>query len=490
MSLMENAMKDYRIYWIWLAETLGYGSELAVKLVNAFGNASVVHGIAPDAIDSLEEGLLTDREVKKAKMLLESKDTSEAERILEDASKAGQRVLVPTDRDFPQNLLALRNAPMVLYVKGRLPEMNDTLCVSVVGTRTMSDAGRRNSYVMGYGLAAGGAIVVSGMALGCDGAALCGAVNAGGRTIAVLGCGVDVIYPKDHACLYDTILKNGAIVSEYPPGTRPIKYHFPQRNRIISGLSSGSVIVEGNSTSGALITAKHAIVQGRNVFAMPGEIGADGSEGVNELIKGGVFTALSAEDVLAEYEFIYPHCVNMKTYRRAMRKLDVESASADALARLRISSRGGKNYYGTSSYGGRDTISSVLPFASKPKAPRAKREDKKNADAPVSMGRMAESVKTSPKKKEPAAIPSETKHSTVLSREELDILEEINIKVYSLMKPDVPTLPDEIASAGMSVSDVMSSLAVLEIVGMVEAHPGGYFTRISEEDIVFDSNEA
>ncbi|MBR5448147.1 MAG: DNA-processing protein DprA, partial [Clostridia bacterium] len=334
---MENAMKDYRIYWIWLAETLGYGSELAVKLVNAFGNASVVHGIAPDAIDSLEEGLLTDREVKKAKMLLESKDTSEAERILEDASKTGQRVLVPTDRDFPQNLLALRNAPMVLYVKGRLPEMNDTLCVSVVGTRTMSDAGRRNSYAMGYGLAAGGAIVVSGMALGCDGAALCGAVNAGGRTIAVLGCGVDVIYPKDHACLYDTILKNGAIVSEYPPGTRPIKHHFPQRNRIISGLSSGSVIVEGNSTSGALITAKHAIVQGRNVFAMPGEIGADGSEGVNDLIRGGVFTALSAEDVLAEYEFIYPHCVNMKTYRRAMRKLDVESASADALARLRIS---------------------------------------------------------------------------------------------------------------------------------------------------------
>ncbi|MBQ6788565.1 MAG: DNA-processing protein DprA [Clostridia bacterium] len=483
-------MKDYRIYWIWLAETLGYGSELAVKLVNAFGNASVVYGIQPCDIDSLEEGVLTEREVKKAKLLLETKDLSEAERILEDAAKAGQRVLVPTDRDYPQNLTSLRNAPMVLYVKGRLPEMNDTLCVSVVGTRTMSEAGRRNSYAMGYGLAAGGAIVVSGMALGCDGAALCGAVNGGGRTVAVLGCGVDVIYPKDHACLYDTILKNGAIVSEYPPGTRPIKYHFPQRNRIISGLSSGSVIVEGNLTSGALITAKHAIVQGRNVFAMPGEVGAENSAGVNELIKSGVFTALSAEDVLAEYEFIYPHCVNMKTYRRAMRKLDVEAESADATAKLRVSSRGGKNFYGTSSYGGRDTLASVLPFASKPKAPKTKRSDRKNADAPVSMGRMAEPVKTSPRKEETLHAPAEERHTTTLNRAELDILEEINIKVYGMMKPDVPTLPDELASSGISVSDVMSSLAVLEIVGMVEAHPGGYFTRISEEDIVFDAGEA
>ncbi len=482
-------MKDYRIYWIWLAETLGYGSELAVKLVNAFGNASAVHGIDPSDIDSLKEGMFTDREAKKAKLLLENRDTSDAERILEEAAKAGQRVLVPTDRDYPHNLRSLRNAPMVLYVKGRLPEMNDVLCVSVVGTRTMSEAGRRNSYAMGYGLAAGGAIVVSGMALGCDGAALCGAVSGGGRTIAVLGCGVDVIYPKDHACLYDTILKNGAIVSEYPPGTRPIKHHFPQRNRIISGLSSGSVIVEGNCTSGALITAKHAIVQGRNVFAMPGEIGAPGSEGVNELIKSGVFTAISAEDVLVEYEFIYPHCVNMKTYRRAMRKLDVETESADALAKLRVSSRGGKNYYGTSSYGGRDSLSQVLPFTSKTKAPKVKRADKKNADAPVTMGRLAEPVKTSPKKDEMPKT-SEARHGTVLSRAELDILDEVNIKVYGMMKPDVPTLPDELASSGISVSDVMSSLAVLEIVGMVEAHPGGYFTRISEEDIVFDADEA
>lgn len=482
-------MKDYRIYWIWLAETLGYGSELAVKLVNAFGNASVVYGSGPDDIDGLEAGLLTDREVKKAKMLLESRDTAEAERILDATVKAGQRVLVPTDRDFPQNLLALRNAPMVLYVKGRLPQMNDTLCVSVVGTRTMSDAGRRNSYAMGYGLAAGGAIVVSGMALGCDGAALCGAVSAGGRAIAVLGCGVDVVYPKDHACLYETILKNGAIVSEYPPGTRPIKHHFPQRNRIISGLSSGSVIVEGNITSGALITAKHAMVQGRNVFAMPGEVGAPNSEGVNELIKSGVFTALSAGDVLAEYEFIYPHCVNMKTYRRVMRKLDVEAESADAISKLRVSSRGGKNYYGTSSYGGRDGFSSVLPFVSKPKASKVNRADKKNAAAPVSMGMKAEPVKTSRVKDEPIAKPAEADRSSPLSKAELDILEEVNIKVFNLMKPDVPTLPDELVSSGMNVSDIMSSLAVLEIVGMVEAHPGGYFTRISEEDIVFDASE-
>lgn len=477
-------MKDYRIYWIWLAERAGQASALAVKLINRYGNASSVYAASADDIERDLADSLSSREIGRARQILADKSTDTAERILEDATSLGQRVIVPTDEDYPRGLASLRNAPMVLYVMGTLPRMKDELCVAVVGTRTMSDSGRRNSYAMGYGLAAGGAVVVSGMALGCDGMALSGAISAGGRTVAVLGGGVDVIYPKDHAILYNTILKSGAIISEYPPGTRPSGYNFPVRNRIISGLSAGSVIVEASAGSGALITARHAINQGRNVFAVPGEVGLPGSEGTNDLIKNGAYVATCAEDVLSEYEFLYPHGISMRSYRRAMRNFEAEPSSEEAMARLRVSVRGGKNFYGTSAYGGRD-----MSFG-KAEAPKVKRKDKKNAGKSVALGDGAdEGVKVSRKANDPEHYTCAEKPQPASPREdriELDLLEEINIKVYNMMKPDVPMIPDELVGSGLSVSDVLSSLSMLELAGAVESHPGGYFVRLSQEDITFD----
>ncbi len=487
---MGDFMKDYRIYWIWLAEAARQGSYIAVKLINIFGNAASVYNATPEDVEREGAGELSDYELKKAKSIISDKNTDEASRILEDALKLGQRVIVPTDGDFPKSVASLRNAPLVLYVKGKLPKMNDNLCVSVVGTRTMSDSGRRNAYAIGYGLGAGGAVVVSGMALGCDGMALCGAIDAGAKTVAVLGGGVDVVYPKDHMQLYNLILKNGAVISEYPPGTRPIGYHFPVRNRIISGLCAGSVVVEAPENSGALITAKHAICQGRNVFAVPGEVGISGSGGTNALLKSGVYVATSAEDILAEYEFIYPHSVSLKACRRALRKFDAEAASSDAMARVRVSSRGGNNYYGVSAYGGKNVL---FGKSEAPKTGKVKRSDKKNADNKVSMGDMAENsvkvigedvVPSSGTEKSRETLPSKKQRQI-----EAELLDEINIKVYNMMKPDVPMIPDELTEGGVAVSDVLSSLSMLELAGAVEAHPGGYFVRISEEEIVFDSSE-
>jgi len=507
MRLNGDIMRDYRIYWIWLAENAGQGSIIAVKLVNAFGNASAVYAASVGDVEKVCGGVLTTREMTQAKKILSDKNMDEAERIFESAVNLGQRIVVPTDEDYPRSLAALRNAPLVLYVMGEIPKWNRDLCISVVGTRTMSDSGRRNSYAVGYGLAAGGAVVVSGMALGCDGMALCGAMGAGGKTVAVLGGGVDVVYPKDHRELYNTILKSGAVISEYPPGTEPKGYHFPIRNRIISGLSAGSVVIEADSKSGALITARHAICQGRNVFAVPGEVGLPGSEGTNSLIKNGAFVVTSAEDVLAEYEFIYPHSVSMRSYHRAMRNFEADTSSEEAMARLRITAKGGKNYYGVSAYGGKS--GSFNKTESVKKAPSPKRRDKKNADSSVKLGVPTDEIKSKlpdnavgegkkPLKntadkavKEKIAL--ETAASAPNAREnriDIDLLDEINIRVYNRMIPDVPMIPDELVSDGLSVSDVLSSLSLLELAGAVESHPGGYFLRASADDITFDGEES
>lgn len=493
-------MKDYRIYWIWLAERAGHGSPLAVKLINIFGNAYSVYSADADRIDSLTHGELTDREAARAKRIISDKSTEEAERILADAESLGQRVIVPTDKDYPVGLTSLRNAPMALYMYGSMPKLEDRLAISVVGTRTMSDSGRRSSYAMGYGLAGAGAVVVSGMALGCDGMALCGALDAGGKTVAVLGGGVDVVYPRDHEMLYTSILKKGAVISEYPPRTRPKGSHFPVRNRIISGISSGSVIIEAQEGSGALITARHALNQGRNVFAVPGDVGDSRSFGTNELIKNGVYVATSACDVIAEYEFIYPHCASMTACKRALRRLDAEVDSEEAMERLRISKRGGEAYHGGASYGGK----SDRLAASKTKT-RVARGDIKNSERTVPMGdaveesvlvvQSAESdlkVKSGngAKAKGTDSAPDAAAGKARDSRIEVDLLDELNIKVYNMMTPDVPTNPDELASRGIRIGDVLSSLSLLEIAGAVEASPGGYFTRISDEEISFDPEAA
>jgi len=470
-------MKDYRLYWIWLAESAGYGSKTAASLVNVFGNAAAVYMADAAELDTRAHGMNA-RELAKAKRILADKDLSTAERILEDVTRLGQRVIVPTDADYPKSLRALRDAPMVLYVLGNLPRLNDEPSVAVVGTRTMSDSGRRNAYGIGYGLAAAGVVVVSGMALGIDGMAQCGAISAGGVTVAVLGGGVDVIYPRDHENLYNTILRRGAVISEYPPSTRPAGYNFPKRNRIISGITAGTVVVEADAKSGALITARHAIYQGRHLFAVPGDVSSVGAEGTNSLIKNGAVMTTCAEDVLSEYEFLYPHSISMKAYFRAMRGLELEESSAEAMARLRITGRDGDKQYGKGSFGGKSKrTDKKVP----PKAPKVKSSDKKRAEKEVSFGPEVAPTVT---EADTTVVPS-----TVHQRIELDLLDEVNIKVYNLMKPDVPMIPDELVRAELPISEVLSSLSMLELAGAVESGAGGYFLRRSSDDISFDMAE-
>ena len=207
--------------------------------------------------------------------------------------------------------MRLRNIfepPCLLYVKGSLPTIDEEVAVAMVGTRRASPYGIETAEKLAYGLCRQGAVVISGAAAGVDSASHRGALRAGGRTIAVLGNGLDVVYPAENEWLYRDIAASGALISEYPPGTAAEAWHFPARNRIISALSLGTIVVEAPEKSGALITANTALEQGRDVFAVPGPIDAPLSRGCNRLIADGAAALITDSwDVLREYEAMYPH---------------------------------------------------------------------------------------------------------------------------------------------------------------------------------------
>ena len=454
-------MKDDRLYWVWLAESFGKGSALAVKLINIFGSAEKVFSASPEAVNDKETPTLSAKEAERTRYILRSKNLAAAEEIAARAEAHGQRIVTPADEDFPKSLLNLRDAPMALYVLGKMPHFDRELSVSVVGTRTMTDYGRDAAFSIGYGLGAGGAVVVSGMALGADSMAMTGAIMAGGATVAVMGGGADVIYPKDHKDLYYTILKNGCVISEHPPETPIAGHHFPVRNRIISGLSPATVVIEADEGSGALITARHAAYQGRTVFAVPGQIGTAGSGGTNGLLKEGALIATSAEDILSEYEFTFPRTVSVKAAHAALRDVDVSTYAAESMERLRVMARGRNNYYGTSVYGG-------------------KGHGQKKITPPVGDVKMGDEAPETPgfvKVKRDPPPPEDGSPRRI----DFDMLDEINMKVYELMTPDVPVAPDELVRPDLPISDVLSSLSLLEIAGAVEAGAGGYFLRRSSD---------
>ena len=220
--------------------------------------------------------------------------------------KAGIRVVTRADEDYPKNLREIYDPPLVLYVRGILTE-RDALAIGIVGSRRTTLYGLEMARKLAYQLARVGVTVVSGLARGIDTAAHTGALQAKGRTVAVIGCGIDTIYPPENAKLAEDIAaQGGAVVSEFPFGVPPDRQNFPMRNRIISGWSLGVVVVEANLKSGALITAKQAMEQGREVIAVPGRVDSVLSRGTNRLIKDGAKLTEDAEDVLAEFEYLLP----------------------------------------------------------------------------------------------------------------------------------------------------------------------------------------
>ena len=275
---------DERLLWIWLSLRISAGSKTGERLLEHFGSIDAIY--RAERKDLIKCGSLGYRLLNA----LSDKDMTEAESILAWCEKYKVMVITKGSELYPRPLTTLQNPPVVLYALGKMPAFDTDLFVAVVGTRSMSEYGRTAAYEMGKGLASGGACVVSGLARGIDSTAQIGCLDAGGTTIAVLGCGINVVYPKENRPLMKRIVESdGLILTEYPPNTPPNGSNFPVRNRLICGLCQGPVVVEADKRSGALITAREAISQGRDIYAVPGRIHTAGSSGTNKLIKDQIY---------------------------------------------------------------------------------------------------------------------------------------------------------------------------------------------------------
>jgi len=287
-------------HWIWLAHRPGLNDRMKVALLQHFSDPEDIYFADSGAFAHIE-GLSED-----GVEALQDKDLIPAQEILEACQREKLHILTYRDAAYPAALKNIPDPPMVLYYKGQLPELDAVPVIGVVGTRKASVYGMTAAKRLGYQIGKCGGIVVSGMAYGIDGMAMAGALTAGAKVVGVLGCGADIVYPVSNRALFQDTERFGCILSEFPPGTPPARWTFPKRNRIISGLSNGVLVVEAPEKSGALITARLAAEQGRDVFAVPGNIDIPSFVGSNRLLRDGAIMVSSGWDILSEYEALYP----------------------------------------------------------------------------------------------------------------------------------------------------------------------------------------
>ena len=288
------------VHWIWFAHRPGLSDRMKITLLQHFqdpeeiyyadsGAFDHVEGLTPEAVEALSDKILVP-----------------AEEILEYCHREKIHLLTFRDAGYPGRLKNIADPPVLLYYKGTLPDFDANPVIGVVGTRKASAYGLTTAKRMGYQIGKCGGMLVSGMAYGIDSMAMSGALTADACVIGVLGCGADIVYPPSNRALFRDTEQHGCILSEFAPGTPPISYNFPRRNRIIAGLSCGVLVVEAPEKSGALITARLALDQGRDVFTVPGNIDVPSFAGSNQLLRDGAIPVFSGWDAVSEYEALYP----------------------------------------------------------------------------------------------------------------------------------------------------------------------------------------
>ena len=403
------------IHWIWLATRTGVSDRARKDLLEHFRDPEDMYFAAENAFDHLES---LSRETRDA---LADKDLGEARKILDQCARGDIHILTYRDAAYPARLKNIPDPPMVLYYRGNLPDCDASPLIGVVGTRKASAYGLGVAKRMGYQIAKCGGTVVSGMASGIDGAAMQAALTAGGAVIGVLGCGVDVVYPHSNRGLYADTERYGCLISEFPPGSSPEGWHFPKRNRIISGISCGVLVVEAPLGSGSLITARSAADQGRDVFVVPGNIDVPTFVGSNRLIREGASLVTTGWEVMCEYEAQYPDKIIREEIAAKQAGYPDEAAKS--------AETGGK---------------SEKP-AKKQKT--AGENDKKVIDNSGS-----------------APYSDVNKQKPVLSETEQTIVDVLTSQ---------PRLVDDvIAETGLPAAGILSALTMLEIRGIVVRHPG------------------
>lgn len=414
------------IDWIWLSEAIGRSGGVFRKLIGHFDRPK-------DLLEADEETIraipgLTEQNVKG----LMNKDLTAATKIFDACERLGISVLPYEEKRFPQSLREIPNPPALLYYVGELPDFSHTFCIGMVGTRKMSEKGMQSGYRLAYELASAQALIISGLAEGIDGVCAVGAVEGGGKTVAVIGCGLDIAYPRHHGKLMNHIVESGgAILSEYPPGTRPMNYHFPIRNRIISGLSQMVIVVEAGMSSGSLITAREAVAQGRAVYAVPTDTENTSAEGNNRLLRDGAKVAIEAQDIVDRYRYVF----EKKPLAERVRPL-----------------RGGADREALRRYG-------VIGFE----------QEKAAAD-------MVEKRPTKAEPTVPAREPNAKEKTKEVPDEVLQSLSPIQKAVLEAMPDDVPVTAETIKTE-YPFGEVLAALTVLEISGIVRKLPGSMYGK-------------
>ncbi len=435
-------MDDY-IYWLWLSLTGGVANNNYALLLEHFKNAKEIYEAGLDEYEKID-GL----ECKFAKKLCD-KDLTAAEEIYDFCKAHNVRLLHCMEPDYPVKLKWIYAYPVLLYVYGELPNLNEVLTVGVVGTRDFTDYGRIAAYKIGGGLARARSIVISGLAYGNDSIAQLAAIKNGGKTIAVMGTGIDRIYPAEHRELAKLIAKNGAIVTEFAPGTPPKGKNFPIRNRIISGLSDAVALIECRAKSGALITTKFATEQSRGVYAVPGDITSPTSEGPISLIKDGAKPITTAEDIVedfvCQYSYLGAVMHNTNFDIAIPRTVNTEAES------LLISQ---KNKMKRKSLASHSFLSSG--FFSKEKTEPKKEKKVATTDKKV----LKDNNKTNPEKPKP------------------DGLSEVENYVFEKVYDNKNINAEDLMCEKYTASQIMSALTKLEILELIRALPGDCYAPI------------
>ncbi len=395
------------IYWIWIQFALGYGSRKAIRILEKFETAEDFYKAGFASWKNCE--LFTLRECLK----LKSTSLKQAEQVMADCERYHYAILTPEDDEYPKGLLRIENPPAVLYLRGKYFDIDKEVSLSVVGTREATADGVRCASVLSYRLAQAGAVIVSGTAIGIDSASHRGAMEGQGKTVAVLGHGLHYPYLRKTIPLQEEIAKDGYIITEYRPDEPASKSTFPLRNRILAGLTLGTVVVEAPNRSGALSTANLALEQGKEIFALPGSVMQSNYAGNIKLLQDGARTVYTPLDVLSEYVSEYPH------------KLDLKNAGIPL---------------------GEDNVE----FDYK--------------EPPIS----------APIKDEPKNINEPEKQQPKISADELT---DTQRRVYEAFPEKPVCLDDLVVLSGLMVVEVTASMTVLEVNGFVRAVPGGRYEK-------------
>ncbi len=410
---------DRKLLWVWLSLLFGPEKAIYRKIYEMFDIEKVYDFDDAD----LEVADTVFSEYEKRNLL--DKNLGPAKKVIETCKKLGAEIITLESDNYPKRLLDLQKYPAVLYCIGDLPDIDNLLCITVVGTRQQSTYGAKMAFELGYGLSKGGALVISGGAAGNDTSAQKGALYSNSKTVSVLGCGIDVVYPRENKQFFEHVKENGAIITEYPPSTPPDGMNFPKRNRIMAALSNGTIVVEGKSRSGTFITAGYTKELGRKLFAVPGPADKYTSEAPNELLKSGAIPVTSSIDVLEQFLDEYSAIIDLKA-SKSRPSYDFDTTEENKTTNF---------------------ISSI--FGKTNKKEQKKEKKKKKVEEPQKEEKTLDTSKLTDNQK----------------------------KIYDFMQPDKAYNYDMFDDLDMNISVLSSSLLYLCISGHVTELPGGRYKK-------------